>query len=67
VPVGDDSPSTGDQIARLEAAVEQARKWKLEELGGTVLTLQSNAGANADRALEVLGNEVLPALKGARV
>jgi hypothetical protein len=32
-----------------------------------VLTLQNNAGANADRALEVLGNEVLPALKGARV
>ena len=54
--------------AAVDVSAEIAERLReLEKLGATVLTLQNNAGANADRALEVLGNEVLPALKGARV
>ena len=52
---------------RLRAPLVARANVKREKLGETVLALQNNAGANADRALEVLGNEVLPALKGARV
>ena len=40
---------------------------ELEQLGGTVITLQNNSAANAGRAIEVLGGEVLPALRGSRV
>jgi hypothetical protein len=32
-----------------------------------VLTLQNNSAANAERAIEVLGSDVLPALRGSRV
>ena len=48
-----------------EAFVERLRE--LEQLGGTVITLQNNSGAHAERAIEVLGSQVLPALRGARV
>ena len=48
-----------------ESFVERLRE--LEQLGGTVITLQNNSGANAERAIELLGREVLPALRGARV
>jgi coenzyme F420-dependent glucose-6-phosphate dehydrogenase len=40
---------------------------ELEQLGGTVITLQNNSAANVERAIEVLGGEVLPALRGSRV
>jgi hypothetical protein len=43
------------------------RRRELEQLGGTVITLQNNSAANAGRAIEVLGSEVLPALRGSRV
>jgi hypothetical protein len=48
-----------------ERLVERLRE--LEQLGGTVITLQNSSAANAERAIEVLGSEVLPALRGARV
>jgi coenzyme F420-dependent glucose-6-phosphate dehydrogenase len=48
-----------------EAIAEQLRD--LEQLGGTVMTLQNNSAANAERAIEVLGREVVPALRGSRV
>ena len=54
-------------VAASDPAEIAERLRELEKLGGTILTLQNNAGKNADRALEVLGGEVLPALKGARV
>lgn len=45
----------------------QERLRELEQLGGTVITLQSNSGAHAERAIELIGGEVLPSLRGARV
>jgi hypothetical protein len=32
-----------------------------------VITIQNNSGSHAERAIELLGSEVLPALRGARV
>jgi coenzyme F420-dependent glucose-6-phosphate dehydrogenase len=40
---------------------------ELEQLGGTVIVLQNNSAANVDKAIDVIGGEVLPALRGARV
>ena len=40
---------------------------ELEKLGATVITLQNNSAGNADKAIEILGEKVLPALRGARV
>jgi coenzyme F420-dependent glucose-6-phosphate dehydrogenase len=40
---------------------------ELEQLGGTVIVLQNNSAGNVEKAIEVLGGEVLPALRGARV
>jgi coenzyme F420-dependent glucose-6-phosphate dehydrogenase len=40
---------------------------ELEQLGGTVLVLQNNSAANVERSIGVLGEKVLPALRGARV
>ena len=45
----------------------QERLRELEQLGATVLVLQNNSAGNVERAIEVLGGEVLPALRGARV
>jgi len=45
--------------------VERLRE--LEQMGATVLVLQNNSGADPLRAIEVYGEEVLPALRGARV
>jgi coenzyme F420-dependent glucose-6-phosphate dehydrogenase len=47
-----------------EQFVERLRE--LEQLGATVITLQ-NSSADAERAIERVGSEVLPALRGARV
>ena len=44
-----------------EAFVERLRE--LEQLGATVITLQNNSAADPVRALELLGSEVLPALR----
>ncbi len=40
---------------------------ELEQLGATVIVLQNNSGADPLRAIEVYGEQVLPALRGARV
>jgi coenzyme F420-dependent glucose-6-phosphate dehydrogenase len=45
--------------------VERLRE--LEKLGATTIVLQNNSGGNVERAIEVLGEQVLPALRGARV
>ena len=54
-------------IALSDPSEIQERLRELEQLGGTVVTLQSNSGKHAERAIEVIGGEVLPALRGARV
>jgi coenzyme F420-dependent glucose-6-phosphate dehydrogenase len=48
-----------------EEIAERLREF--EKLGATVITLQNNSAGNADKAVEVLGEKVLPALRGARV
>jgi coenzyme F420-dependent glucose-6-phosphate dehydrogenase len=45
--------------------VERIRE--LEALGGTILCLQNNSGADPMGAIEVYGEKVLPALRGAEV
>jgi len=40
---------------------------ELEQLGGTVIVLQNNSAGNVEKAIEVIGKQVLPALRGARV
>jgi coenzyme F420-dependent glucose-6-phosphate dehydrogenase len=40
---------------------------QLEQLGATVIVLQNNSGADPLRALEIYGEEVLPALRGSAV
>jgi hypothetical protein len=45
----------------------QDRLRELEQLGATVIVLQNNSAANVERAIDVLGGQVLPALRGARV
>src|ERR671916_131650 len=118
VPVGDEWPGPGDQIARMDEALSMIdRQWKgaqpedhytrdwhkpqemyehgedemsdeefaqnaivgsdpdahverlkeLEELGATIIVLQNNSGADPMKAIEVYGEQVLPALRGARV
>jgi coenzyme F420-dependent glucose-6-phosphate dehydrogenase len=44
-----------------------ARIRELEELGATVIVLQNCSGADPMKAIEVYGDQVLPALRGARV
>jgi coenzyme F420-dependent glucose-6-phosphate dehydrogenase len=48
-----------------EQIAERLRE--LEQLGATVITLQNNSAGNVDKAIEVLGEQVLPALRGSRV
>jgi coenzyme F420-dependent glucose-6-phosphate dehydrogenase len=45
----------------------QDRLRELEQLGATVLVLQNNSAANVEKAIAVLGEQVLPGLRGARV
>jgi coenzyme F420-dependent glucose-6-phosphate dehydrogenase len=54
-------------IAASDPARIQERLRELEQLGATVVVLQNNSAADPERAIEVVGNEVLPALRGARV
>jgi coenzyme F420-dependent glucose-6-phosphate dehydrogenase len=51
-------------IAASEADAFVERLRELEQLGATVITLQNNSAADPVRALELLGGEVLPALRG---
>jgi coenzyme F420-dependent glucose-6-phosphate dehydrogenase len=57
-----DNIVAGSDPGQLTDAVRE-----LERLGATVITLQNNSAANAVRAIEVIGGDVLPALRGARV
>jgi coenzyme F420-dependent glucose-6-phosphate dehydrogenase len=57
-----DNIVAGSDPGQLADAVRE-----LERLGATVITLQNNSAANAGRAIEVIGGDVLPALRGARV
>jgi coenzyme F420-dependent glucose-6-phosphate dehydrogenase len=45
--------------------VERIRE--VEQLGADVVVLMNNSGADPLRAVQVYGERVLPALKGARV
>jgi coenzyme F420-dependent glucose-6-phosphate dehydrogenase len=48
-----------------ELHVERLRE--VEQLGATVVCIQNGSGNDPLRALEVYGERVLPALRGARV
>jgi coenzyme F420-dependent glucose-6-phosphate dehydrogenase len=62
-----DEEFAGNIVAGSDPDALRDRLRELEQLGATVVTLQNNSAANAERAIEVLGREVLPALRGARV
>jgi coenzyme F420-dependent glucose-6-phosphate dehydrogenase len=68
---GEDETSDEEFAANVIAASDpeeiQERLRELEQLGATVIVLQNNSAANVERAIEVLGAEVLPALRGTRV
>ena len=63
----DDEEFAGNIVAASDPGEIADRLRELEQLGGTVLVLQNNSASNVERAIEVLGGEVLPALRGARV
>ena len=63
----DDEEFAQNIIAASDPAEIQERLRELEQLGATVVVLQNNSAADPERAIEVIGSEVLPALRGARV
>jgi coenzyme F420-dependent glucose-6-phosphate dehydrogenase len=63
----DDREFAQNIIAASDPEAVQGRLRELERLGATVIVLQNNSSADPERAIEVLGREVLPALRGARV
>jgi coenzyme F420-dependent glucose-6-phosphate dehydrogenase len=62
-----DEEFAGNVIAGADPEQHVQRIRELEELGATVIVLQNNSGADPLRAIEVYGEHVLPALRGARV
>jgi coenzyme F420-dependent glucose-6-phosphate dehydrogenase len=54
-------------IAASEPEAVQERLRELEQLGASVIVLQNNSSADPARAIEVLGGEVLPALRRSAV
>ena len=62
-----DEELAGNIVAGSEPESIAEKLRELEQLGGTVVTLQNNSGGNSERAIEVLASDVLPALRGARV
>jgi coenzyme F420-dependent glucose-6-phosphate dehydrogenase len=62
-----DKELAGSIIAASDPGEIQERLRELEQLGASVIVLQNNSAGNTDRAIEVLGEQVLPALRGARV
>jgi coenzyme F420-dependent glucose-6-phosphate dehydrogenase len=54
-------------IAASDPEEIQERLREFEKLGPTVIVLQNNSAGNVERAVDVIGAEVLPALRGARV
>jgi coenzyme F420-dependent glucose-6-phosphate dehydrogenase len=63
----DDEEFAQNIIAASDPAEIQQRLRELAQLGATVVVLQNNSAADPERAIEVLGREVLPGLRGARV
>jgi coenzyme F420-dependent glucose-6-phosphate dehydrogenase len=63
----DDEEFAQNIVAASDPEEIQDRLRELEQLGATVLVLQNNSAANVERAIDVLGGQVLPALRGARV
>jgi coenzyme F420-dependent glucose-6-phosphate dehydrogenase len=68
---GEDEMSDEEFAQNIVAASDpeeiRDRLRELEQLGATVLVLQNNSAGNVEKAIEVLGGQVLPALRGARV
>jgi coenzyme F420-dependent glucose-6-phosphate dehydrogenase len=62
----DDDAFAQNIVAASEPEAVQERLHELERLGATVIVLQNNSAADPARAIEVIGGEVLPALRGAR-
>jgi coenzyme F420-dependent glucose-6-phosphate dehydrogenase len=54
-------------IAGSDPEVLQERLHELEQLGPTVIVIQNSSGADPHGAIEVLGRDVLPALRKTRV
>src|SRR3954471_23662023 len=63
----DDEEFAQSIVAASDPEEIQDRLRELEQLGATVIVLQNNSAANVERAIDVLGSQVLPALRGARV
>ena len=63
----DDEEFAQNIIALSDPAAIQQRLRELEQLGPDVVVLQNNSAGDPERAIEVIGREVLPALRGARV
>ena len=63
----DDEQFAQNIIAASEPEAVQQRLRELEDLGGTVVVLQNNSAADPRRAIEVIGGDVLPALRGSGV
>jgi coenzyme F420-dependent glucose-6-phosphate dehydrogenase len=63
----DDEEFAQNIVAASDPEEIQERLRELEQLGATVIVLQNNSAANVERAIDVLGGQVLPALRGARV
>ncbi|HYI80662.1 MAG TPA: TIGR03557 family F420-dependent LLM class oxidoreductase [Thermoleophilaceae bacterium] len=54
-------------ILSSDPAVHADRIREIEQLGATIVCIQNASGAAPERALEIYGEQVLPALRGARV
>lgn len=54
-------------IAGSDPAFFQERLREMERLGATLIALQNNSGADPHGAIQALGRDVLPPLRGARV
>jgi coenzyme F420-dependent glucose-6-phosphate dehydrogenase len=54
-------------ILSSDPAVHADRIREIEQLGATIVCIQNASGVAPERALEIYGEQVLPALRGARV
>jgi coenzyme F420-dependent glucose-6-phosphate dehydrogenase len=63
----DDEEFSQNIIAASDPAQMQDGLRELEQLGATIVVLQNNSSGDPERAIELIGGEVLPALRGTRV
>jgi coenzyme F420-dependent glucose-6-phosphate dehydrogenase len=54
-------------IAGSDPEAIQDRLREIERLGATVIVMQNSSSADPERAIRLLGSDVLPVLRGARV